>query len=285
MNKLIVISIGLFLASSHVHSQSSSDKENWLSLFNGKNLNGWDSKIAGYELGDNYNNTFVVEDGLLRVKYDKYESFSNEFGHLLYRTPYSYYRLRIEYRFIGNQVPGGPGWAFRNNGMMLHSQSAESMGLDQDFPISIEAQLLGGTKPKERSTLNLCTPGTHVNIAGELVTNHCISSQSKTYYGDDWVKAEFVVLGDSIIHHLIDQDTVLTYTKPVVGGDEVNNLKENIKIDGAALTEGYIAIQAESHPTDFKRIELLNLVGCMDPTAENYKTYYLKSDRNKCLYK
>ncbi len=269
----VVIYIVTVLPIAQVYSQSSLGQESWVSLFNGKNLNGWDMKIAGFELDDNYNNTFVVEDGLLRVKYDEYDSFNNEFGHLFHRTPYSYYRLKVEYRFIGKQVAGGPGWAYRNNGMMLHAQSAQSMGIDQDFPISIEAQLLGGTKPKERSTSNLCTPGTHVNIDGELVTEHCINSSSKTYYGDQWVIAEFVILGDSIIHHIMGQDTVLTYTNPIVGGGEANNTKEGVKVDGSILSEGYITIQAESHPTDFRQIEILDLKGCMDPDAQNYKSH------------
>jgi len=265
-------------------AQPGENGEKWNSLFNGENIDDWDPKFAGYELGHNYKNTFVAEDGLLRVKYDEYESFKNEFGHLFHRVPYSYYRLRIVYRFIDNQVNSGPGWAFRNNGMMLHSQSAESMGIDQDFPISIEAQLLGSTEKVERTNLNLCTPGTHVTMNGKLIKQHCINSSSKMYYGDAWVTAEFVVLGDSIIHHIIEDDTVLTYTKPIVAGGNANNLKEGVSLDGRALTSGYIAIQAESHPTDFKTIELLNLTGCMDPAAENFRSYYVKSDKSKCNY-
>ncbi len=264
---------------------SNVDQEKWVSLFNGKDLNGWEPKIAGYQLGDNHKNTFVVEKGLLRVKYNEYDSFNTKFGHLFYHVPYSYYKLRIEYRFIGNQVNGGPGWALRNNGMMLHSQSAQSMGIRQDFPISIEAQLLGGNGEDERSNLNLCTPGTHVYMNGELLTQHCFNSISNTYHGDRWVTAELIVLGDSIIHHILSRDTVLTYKKPHIGGEAVNGYLEGIKEDGKLLSEGFIALQAESHPTDFKSIKLLNLKGCMDPTADNYKNYFIKSDPGACLYK
>ena len=240
-----------------VNQNKKNKSPEWIQLFNGKDLSGWNIKISGYELNDNFNNTFRVEDGILKVSYDEYDSLNGEFGHLFYNEKFSHYILRIEYRFVGQQVPGGHGWAFRNNGAMLHSQSAESMGLNQNFPVSIEAQLLGGSGEGERSTANLCTPGTNVVIDGELVTRHCISSTSKTYHGDQWVTVEMIVRGDEIIHHVVNGDTVLTYTKPQIGG---NNIPEGFPLkEGTPLKEGYIAIQAESHPTEFRVIELLDL--------------------------
>jgi hypothetical protein len=234
-----------------------SDKEEWISLFNGKNLDGWDIKIKGSELNVNYKNTFRVEDGVLKVSYDEYENFNGEFGHIFYKTPFSYYKLRIEYRFTGNQVPGGPSWAFRNSGAMLHSQSAASMGLNQDFPVSIEAQLLGGDGNSERTTSNVCTPGTNIVMNSQLITQHCNQSSSKTYHGDIWVTAEFTVSGDSIIHHILEGDTVLTYTSPQVGG---GGTPEGFPLpDGTLLEKGYISLQAESHPVEFRKVELLDL--------------------------
>ncbi len=240
---------------------SSSETEKWIQLFNGRDLTGWDIKISGYELNENYKNTFRVEDSLLTVSYDEYDTFNYEFGHLFYNQSFSHYRLRSEYRFIGQQVSNGPGWAFRNNGFMLHCQSAQSMGLDQDFPISIEAQILGGGDEGERSTMNLCTPGTHVVMGDSLVEDHCINSTSQTFRGDQWVTAEMVVLGDSVIHHLVNGDTVMTYFKPEIGGGVVSGFDSTLKVDGTPLKEGYIAIQAESHPTQFRKIELLDLSG------------------------
>lgn len=232
-------------------------EEQWIQLFNGENLEGWDIKITGYALNDNYGNTFRVEDGLLIVRYDQYEEFTNQFGHIFYKENFSHYKLRVEYRFVGEQVPGGQAWAFKNSGAMLHGQSAASMGKDQNFPVSIEAQFLGGVEEGERPTANLCTPGTHVCIDGELVTRHCNSSSSKTIRGEEWVNAEFIVLGDSIIHHLIDGDTVLTYTHPIIDGSGV---PEGFPMeDGSPLREGSISLQSESHPIDFRKVELLVL--------------------------
>ncbi len=245
----------LFLASCGSVTNKS-QKEEWISLFNGKDLEGWDIKFRGFELNNNYRNTFRVENGNLVVSYDQWDKWNGEFGHIFYKTPYSRYKLRVEYRFTGEQVTGGPGWAYRNNGAMLHSQSAASMGLNQDFPVSIEAQLLGGDGVAERHTSNVCTPGTNIVMDGKLITQHCNESTSKTYHGDVWVTAEFIVLGDSIIHHVLEGDTVLTYSKPQVGG----GTPEGFALpDGTLLKEGYISFQAESHPTEFRKIEILDL--------------------------
>ncbi len=230
---------------------------NWIRLFNGTDLTGWDLKITGYPLNENYKGIFSVEDSILKVSYNNLDSFRGEFGHIFYKQPFSHYRLRIEYRFVGEQRPGGPGWAIRNSGVMLHSQSAESMTLEQDFPVSIEAQFLGGLGEGERSTLNVCTPGTDIDFNGQMVEGHCTNSSSKTYHGDQWVTAEITVLGDSIIQHVIGGDTVLTYTHPRIGPEMK---PEGFSIpDGTPLKDGYIALQAESHNVEFRKVELLDL--------------------------
>jgi hypothetical protein len=233
--------------------------EDWIQLFNGKDLTDWNIKISGYPLNENYGNTFRVENGVMKVTYDQYDNFSEKYGHIFYKQPFSYYLLAVEYRFTGEQAPGGPGWAFRNSGIMLHSQLPSSMGKDQDFPISIEAQFLGGNGKDERTTMNLCTPGTNVVLNGELFTPHCTNSSSKTYHGDQWVRAEALVLGDSLIQHIVQGDTVLTYTKPQIGGSNVIHFDPAVKADGKPLTEGYISLQSESHPIEFRKVELFNL--------------------------
>ena len=251
MKKVSVLLILVLLFS------SCGKKEKWVPLFNGKDLTGWDIKIKGSPLNVNYKNTFRVENGVMVVRYDEYEKFNAEYGHIFYNKPFSHYKLKIEYRFVGEQVPGGQGWAFRNSGVMLHSQSAASMQLDQDFPVSIEAQFLGGDGVSERTTGNVCTPGTNIVMNGELVTRHCTNSTSKTYHGDVWVHAEFVVMGDEIIHHIIEGDTVLTYSKPQVGG--TNKPADYPMPDGTPVKEGYICLQSESHPVEFRKVEILEL--------------------------
>lgn len=237
----------------------SAEQDQWIQLFNGTDLTGWDIKIAGHPLNENFQNTFRVEDGLLKVSYDDYEEWNGEFGHIFYNQSFSDYILRVEYRFIGEQMPGAPGWATKNNGAMLHSQSAESMGLDQDFPVSIEAQFLGGLGEDERPTANVCTPGTDITMRGELVPGHCTNSNAKTYHGEEWVTIEMIVHGGGDIFHVVEGDTVLAYSNPVIGG---GNVPEGYPIPvGTPVTEGYIALQAESHPIEFRRVELLDLSG------------------------
>jgi hypothetical protein len=259
-------------------------KEEWIQLFNGKNLNGWLPKIRGFPLNENYGNTFRVENGVMKVAYDQYTEFGERFGHIFYREPFSYYRIRVEYRFVGPQAPKGPGWARKNSGIMVHCQSPQSMTKDQDFPISIEVQLLGGLGEGPRSTMNLCTPGTNVVMNGKLETRHCITSKSKTYDGEGWVTAETLVLGDAEITHLVEGEEVLRYTLPQVGGGNVSAHDPSAKKDGLLLRGGYISLQSESHPIEFRKVELLNLEGCMDPAAKNVKKYFVKADNTKCVY-
>ena len=264
--------------------QDKKEKEEWEVLFNGKDLDGWHVKVRGYELDNNYKNTFRVVDGKMAVSYEGYSEFEERFGHIFYEKEYSWYRIVVEYRFTGEQATGGPGWALRNSGIMVHGQPFNTMQESQDFPISIEVQLLGGNGKDERTTANLCTPGTHVVYNGELLTQHCISSRSKTYHGDQWVTAEVLVLGDSLIRHFINGEEVLAYEKPQIGGGVVSGFDESVKIDGKLLAGGTISLQSESHPVEFRKVELLNLEGCMDPRAMNYKSYYIRKDNSQCLY-
>ena len=232
----------------------------WISLFNGKNLKGWKVKIAGHKLNDNYGKTFRVENGILKVSYDQYKTFGGKFGHLFYKDKFSHYKLRVEYRFVGDQCPEGPDWALRNSGVMLHCQAPESMTKEQSFPVSIEAQFLGGNGKDERSTGNLCTPGTHVVMNGELITRHCTNSRSKTFHGDQWVTMEVEVHGDSTIKHIVNGEVVLEYEKPQL--DENDPDAQKLVINGEKMVcEGYIALQAESHPIEFRKVEILILKG------------------------
>lgn len=227
-------------------NQRSNHEGEWVDLFNGKNLDGWNIKIRGYDLNDNFGNTFRVEDGLLKVRYDQYENFGNRYGHIFYEKPFSHYHLVVEYRFVGEQVAGGPGWAYRNNGVMFHSQPPQTMGLNQDFPNSIEFQLLGADQGTERPNGSVCTPGTHVVIDGRLRTEHCISSGGPSHPGEQWVTAELIVHGDELVQHILNGEVVMEYS-----GTRLT--------DGAPLTEGFIALQSESHPTDIRSVRIREL--------------------------
>lgn len=240
-------------------NQKSAEKENWIQLFNGKDLTGWTPKIRYYDLGENFGNTFRVEDGLLKVSYDGYDKFGEKFGHLFYEKPYGHYRLRVEYRFVGDQVPEGPGWAFRNSGLMIHGEAPELMTKDQSFPTSIEVQLLGGNGKDARHNANLCTPGTNVEMEGKLVTRHCTDSKSKTYHGDGWVTVEVEVHGSEVIKHIIDGEVVLSYEKPQLDESDAHAKGLIEKNGGKLLEKGSISIQSESHPVHFRKIELLPL--------------------------
>jgi hypothetical protein len=270
------------------NARNNPDEKEWIQLFNGRDLADWSPKFAHHDLGENFNDTFRVEDGLLKVRYDKWQNFTDEFGHIFYKDPFSYYILAAEYRFVGEQVKTQRtdlAWAIRNNGLMIHSPSPKSMLKDQDFPISIEVQLLGGmSNGKPRSTANLCTPGTNVVMKGALHTAHCTNSSSRTYEGDQWVRVEVLAHGDESIKHIVEGQTVLEYSKPQIGGGAASPTDPTVKVDGTPLTGGYISLQAETAPIDFRKVELLNLEGCTDAKATNYKTYYVKSNPAGCKY-
>lgn len=293
----LAILLGSFLLlSCSKDSSSDSSKEEWISLFNGKDLKGWDIKIAGHDINDNFKETFRVQDSTLKVDYSGYEKFDGKFGHIYYHKPYSYYRVKLQYRFTGKQLVGAPGYAYLNSGVMLHSQSAASLDKAQTFPVSLEMQFLASNESIKRSTGNLCTPGTQVSMSGSLVTEHCIDSRSTNYNEDRWINAEAIVLGDSIVYHVIEGDTVLTYEQTIIAGGFVNkdmNWRTGGFVDSVMwmqkqntpLKEGYIALQAESHPVEFRNVELLDLKGCKDRKAINYKSYYVKSDPSQCRFK
>ena len=254
MKHLIIPAIAALFAT------ASAEEGKWVSIFNGKNLDGWTPKIRGCKAGENFQNTFRVENGVLKVDYSEYQNWDQRFGHLFYKSKFSHYRLRLEYRFTGDQIAGGPGWAFRNSGVMIHSEAPETMAQEQDFPTSLEVQILGGTGQGERSTGNLCTPGTHVEYQGQLDTRHCIPANSKTFDGDQWVKLEIEVHGNGTIKHIINGETVIEYAKPVLGGD--GHSEELAKVAGKKeLSEGYICLQSESHPVEFRNIEVMEMKG------------------------
>lgn len=297
MRYLFPLLLLMILSACQAVDADRSEQEVWIDLFNGLDLTGWDIKIAGHAVNDNYLETVQVQDSMIRINYDQYANFDEKYGHIYYQEPFSYYKIRFDYRFVGEQTKGGAAWNVRNSGLMFHSQSAASNEFGQHFPVSIELQLLGGLGEGERSTGNVCTPGTAVVMGDTVNYQHCINSSSATYHGDQWVSAEAIVLGGEQMIFLIEGDTVLQFDQPQLtkgfvdaGGDDWANFGFEKDIDswqsrdGEILTEGYIALQAESHPIDFRNIRLLNLCGCMDPQARNYKSYYVKDAPETCRY-
>jgi hypothetical protein len=242
-----------------------SESNDWVTLFDGKSLDGWEMKIAGYEFNNNYKNTFGVGDGTIKVSYDEYDSFDREFGHLFYtKKKFKNYHLKLDYKFYGEHIRN-ESWSYKNSGVMLHSEDPKQMFIDQGFPVSVEAQFLGGSGEGDRPTLNMCSPGTEVNINTSnynieprfKATMHCINSNSKTYHKDDWVSVDLVVYSDSIIHHIIGKDTVISYTNIKFGGTYLSdNFTDKV---GEPLKEGYLSLQSEGHPIEFRNIMIKEL--------------------------
>ncbi|PHZ86614.1 3-keto-disaccharide hydrolase [Paremcibacter congregatus] len=257
-NPLTLLSLPLFslaLLFNSVTNAGAEDKK-WINLFNGKDLDGWVIKFTGHDLGENYQKTFQVKDSKLVADYSNYTAFDNNFGHIFYTQKFSNYTLKLEYRFTGEQTSGGPGWAYRNSGIMIHSQPPESMARDQLFPASVEVQLLGGRDTDPRPTANVCTPATHINLNGKLETEHCINSTSATFRGDQWVMVEVEVRNSQMIRHSVNGVTVLEYNAPQV--DTTDEETPPYGPAGNLLRDGYIALQAESHPVEFRNIRVLN---------------------------
>lgn len=236
------------------------ERSEWKVIFNGKDLTGWTPKIHHHESGDNYANTFRVVDGLLEVNYDQYGAFEERYGHLFYEKPYSSFQLSWEYRFTDQWLKDAASYTYRNSGIMFHSQAPETILKEQDWPISVEFQLYAEEKEGvPRPTGNMCSPGTDVVFNGKIDPRHCINSSAPTFKWDQWVKADLIVLGDSLVIHMINGDTVLQYTKPQIGGGVANRFDPAIKVDGTPLKSGYIALQSEGQGIVFKNIKIREL--------------------------
>lgn len=253
---LFIIAIAISCGSKKVKS----NKGEWRSLFNGKDLSGWTPKLNHHITGDNYANTFRVTNGTIAVNYDDYTTFDKRNGHLFYNEPFSSYHLKFEYRFTDQWLKDAPKFTYRNSGIMFHSQDPKTILKEQDWPISIEYQILAEEKEGEpRPTGNMCSPGTDIVFKGKEDARHCIRSTSKTYKWNQWVQGELIVYRDSLIIHKVNGVKVLEYSKPQIGGGVVHGYNPEFKIDGTPLTTGYIALQAEGQGIAFKNIMIKEL--------------------------
>ncbi|GAA3620753.1 3-keto-disaccharide hydrolase [Flavivirga jejuensis] len=238
---------------------NSSDVKQWVSIFNGKNLNGWIPKFYHHDLGDNYANTFRVKDGVIQVNYDGYTKFGDRYGYLFYHKPFASYHLKFEYRFTDQWMADAASYTYRNSGVMFHSQAPETILKEQNWPISIEYQILAEeTEGIPRPTGNTCSPAEFF-VNNEMTPQHCVSSSSNTYKWDEWIKGEIIVYRDSLITHIVNGKEVLQYRKPQIEGGTVKRNNSVIKVEGKRLTEGYIGLQAEGQGIEFKEIKIKEL--------------------------
>ena len=244
-----------------IHKHSHHDNE-WQSLFNGKNLDGWNMKLYHHDLGDNYANTFSVENGSILVNYDDYENnkFGDRYGHLFYNKRFSSFHLKFTYKFTDQWLDDASHFTYRNSGVMFHSQAPNTILKEQNWPISVEYQILAEKTPGEpRPTGNMCSPGTEVIFDGVMDPRHCIPSSSQTLPWDAWQSGDLIVYRDSLIIHKVNGKEVLRYSKPQIGGQVIKGHNPDIKIDGKLLTEGYIGLQSEGQGIEFKDIKIKTL--------------------------
>lgn len=255
---ILLLSIGALISCASTTPRT--EDAGWQSLFNGKDLDGWIAKFHHHEVGDNYADTFRVVDGVIQVNYDDYDEFGERFGHLFYEKPFSSFHLKFEYRFTDQWMEDAPSYAYRNSGIMFHSQAPDTILIEQDWPISVEYQMLAAEdNGQPRPTGNMCSPGTNIFFDGALDERHCITSSSETYEWDQWVEGELIVYGDSRVIHKVNGKTVLEYSQPQMGGGVINGYDPDIWIEGKALTEGYIGLQAEGHGIEFRNINIKSL--------------------------
>jgi hypothetical protein len=250
---LLILSRGPML----IAAENAAKPDQWISLFNGKDLSGWTVKVAQHPLGDNFADTFRVEDGVIKVAYDKYGLFNQQFAHLYSNLPYSHYVLRLEYRFTGKPMADSPPWAKYNSGVMIHSQSPLTMTVNQEWPASMEVQFLCAGTSAGRQTGNACTPGTNLVFNGQFTTKHIIEAHDSTLSpADEWVAVEVEVHGHDEVIHRINGVEVLRYQHPQL--DPKEESAQRLLALGAPLhlSSGHIALQSESQPVWFRNIRI-----------------------------
>jgi len=245
-------------AAAHVHGAAPEGAE-WHSLFNGKDLSGWTIKIAKHALNENYRDTFRVDGGIIKVAYDKYGKFDEQFGHLYSNQAYSNYILRLDYKITGSAVADSPPWAKLNSGVMIHSQSPLTLELNQLWPASMEFQFLATGSAAGKQTGNVCTPGTNLEMKGKLLTDHIIESSAKMPALDEWVSVEVEVHGNDEVIHRVNGVEVLRYQHPQL--DPKEDSAQKLMAAGAPLqlSYGHIALQAESQEVWLRNIRLKQL--------------------------
>ncbi len=257
INLLFVLSIVILFSCNETEEKTIVQELSWSKIFNEKNLDGWLPKIAGHELGENFGKTFIVEDGILKIRYDAYgDDFDDRFGALFFNKKLSDYRLKIEYRFVGETAPGAPEWGYRDSGIQFHSQSPQSLKVDQAFPVCLEYNLHGGNGTEDRPVGAICANGTFIEINGKKNENYCTPPVlAQTFHGDQWVTMELDVK-DGKVSHFVNGKEILSYENPSLN-PEHDIAKTFIQNGDSTLNSGYVSLQSNSHPIDFRKIELM----------------------------
>ncbi|MFX0555650.1 3-keto-disaccharide hydrolase [Maribacter sp. CXY002] len=240
-----------------VENQEEQTTNNWIPIFNGKDLDGWTMKINGYPVGENFGNTFRVKDSILSIRYDAYgPEFGERFGALFYDRELTNYRLKVTYRFVGDTAPGAPEWGYRDSGVQIHTQPPNTVQLNQSFPICLEYNLHGGNGTEDRPLGAICGIGMKVEVDGERSDLFCNPAKvGKTFHGDQWVTIEIDVK-DGKMKHFVNGEEIMSYANPIY--DTKNEFAQAFIQEGdSTVKSGYISLQSNSHPIDFKKIELL----------------------------
>jgi hypothetical protein len=239
----------------------------WVALFNGRDLNGWTVKIAGHDVGDNYRDTFRVADGLLQVSYKQYERFDDRFGSLFYNQPFSHYWIRAEYRMSGDLARGAPRWAFKNSGIQLHCQAPQTMRKAQQFPVAVEFDLVGGRVIGSRPTGDVCQSGTHVLIDGQPLRQMCSTLSDITIRDDQWVTVLAEVDADRRVRQIVNGALIVEYTNLTLDDSNADARRLDPAGRGRTVASGYISIQSNGYPIEFRKIEILSLDEATAPAA------------------
>jgi hypothetical protein len=225
--------------------------QNWVALFNGKNLDNWIPKIAGYKLGENFGNTFRVENGILSTRYDAYDNFKNRFGALYYNKKFSNFRLRVEYRFVGDTVAGAPSWGYQDGGIQYYCQAPQTMDINQPFPVCLEYNLLG-TRPSGE----ICANGIYVLVGGKRNEDYCTPPVVQVVPPkDQWSTAEIDVRNGKMTQY-VNGVPVISFSNPRYDSTKAI-AKQFITPGNDMVQDGYISLQSNSHPMDFRKIEIM----------------------------
>ena len=131
------------------------------------------------------------------------------------------------------------------------------MRKDQEFPVSAEFDIVGGRLLGSHPTGDVCENGTRVTIAGAVLLAKCSKLSPVTIPGDEWVTILAEVQGAARVRQIVNGQLVVEYTD-IVLDDKDPDAARLLNFGGdRSLGSGYISIQANSHPIEFRRIEIL----------------------------